>query len=62
MIPHSYLVDMVPHIIKMSRKIEALLKTKELVLEIGGLVVFEVAFFAVADGQGQAEGHEADGW
>jgi len=23
--------------------------------------VFEVAFFAVADGQGQAEGHEADG-
>ena len=39
-----------------------LLKTKELVLEIGVLVMFEVAFFAVADGQGQAEGHEADGW
>lgn len=44
----------------MSRKIGALLKTKELVLEIG-VVVFEVAFFAVADGQGQAESHEADG-
>jgi hypothetical protein len=46
----------------MTTKFGALLKTKELILEIRVLVVFEVAFFDVADGQCQAESHEADGW
>ena len=51
MIPHSYLVDIIPHITRMSRKIGVLLKTKELVWGFE-LLVFEIAFFAVADGQG----------
>jgi hypothetical protein len=49
-IPHSYLTDILLHITRMSKKFGALLKTKELILEMWVLVVFEVAFFAVADG------------
>ncbi|HEY6768409.1 MAG TPA: hypothetical protein VI386_26940 [Candidatus Sulfotelmatobacter sp.] len=37
------------------------MKTKELGWGFG-LLVFEVAFFAVADGEREAQSHEADGW